>query len=107
MMFPRLWRSLVLRAAVGSHHSKSLPVITGQFSAPVAWLREVEKERKGACSHPLQATLSALGREERGQCPEMISLSSLSGPPLLFGNLIKTLARTAYTCGFEPRLPGV
>lgn len=92
MMLPHLWRSLVLRAAVGGHHSNLLPVVTGQFSAPVAWLREVEKERKGACSHPLQTTLSALGREARGQCPGMISLSSLNGPPLLFGSLIKSLA---------------
>lgn len=41
--------SLVLSAAVVSGHpSKFLPVVTGQFSAPVAWLI---KEREGACSY--------------------------------------------------------
>lgn len=65
-----VWGSLVLRAAVRGQRSKLLPVVTGQFSAPVARLVEVEKGREGACSNPLQAAISALGREEGGQFPE-------------------------------------
>lgn len=38
------------------------------FSAPVGQL--IESKKEGAGRNPLQAAVSALGGEERGQCPE-------------------------------------
>ena len=59
-----LWGSLVLRTAVGGPPSQ-----VAACSAPAAQCIEIQ-EKEGACSNPLQAAISALGREERGQCPE-------------------------------------